>query len=299
MSIKAYNSHTSPPLSGFPVREVHHKKTALAERILKSPCTLSLADAGVFTGLTAATLISVAVGAPLLVSACFASALAVSMAAFAVFVFIKKEVIWFEVTFLAVRVSCVVSRFLHSHISKKIPHQRWYNTIPTTHVGSHCLVLGALPLFNKGHHRKICSLPGAKTPAVLSVLKLFENNRANLFSDPVRRVDWKQLKVDQKQIEISDLQGLPVKRLNEGADFIHSHIQQQRSVYVHCKAGRGRSLMLVAAYLMKYENGEVAQQRGKNFVDKALNIVKSVRPQIRATSVQMRSLKAFATALHH
>jgi hypothetical protein len=38
----------------------------------------------------------------------------------------------------------------------------------------------------------------------------------------------------------------------KGADFIHKHAQRGESVYVHCKAGRGRSVAIVVAYLVLY-----------------------------------------------
>lgn len=39
--------------------------------------------------------------------------------------------------------------------------------------------------------------------------------------------------------------------LQEGVDFIKDFKDSDASVYVHCKAGRGRSATLVACYLMK------------------------------------------------
>lgn len=39
-----------------------------------------------------------------------------------------------------------------------------------------------------------------------------------------------------------------------GAQFIHEHAQRGETVYVHCKAGRGRSTTVVLAYLVLYKH---------------------------------------------
>lgn len=44
----------------------------------------------------------------------------------------------------------------------------------------------------------------------------------------------------------------PIKDVEKGVEFIQWNLRNGRSVYVHCKAGRGRSALVVAAYLVKY-----------------------------------------------
>ena len=39
--------------------------------------------------------------------------------------------------------------------------------------------------------------------------------------------------------------------IQRGVAFIEEMNQNEKTVYVHCKAGRGRSTTLVACYLMK------------------------------------------------
>ena len=41
--------------------------------------------------------------------------------------------------------------------------------------------------------------------------------------------------------------------LKKGVEFIEEMNLSENSVYVHCKAGRGRSTTLVACYLMKVQ----------------------------------------------
>ncbi len=43
------------------------------------------------------------------------------------------------------------------------------------------------------------------------------------------------------------------RTLEEGADWVKSHVDEKRVVYVHCKSGIGRSASVVAAYYMKHK----------------------------------------------
>lgn len=70
--------------------------------------------------------------------------------------------------------------------------------------------------------------------------------------------------------------------LDEGADWIQSHVKEKRVVYVHCKSGIGRSASVVAAYFMKH--------RHMGAQDAAAH-VRSMRAEIfRAGSSQMANL---------
>ena len=50
--------------------------------------------------------------------------------------------------------------------------------------------------------------------------------------------------------------------IESGVDFIHRHVTQGGSVYVHCKAGRARSATVVLCYLVAYKHmtPQAAQQ---------------------------------------
>ena len=73
--------------------------------------------------------------------------------------------------------------------------------------------------------------------------------------------------------------------LEEGADWMRSHIAEKRVVYVHCKSGIGRSASVVAAYFMKH------RQMG---AEEAVALVRRRRPKIcKASSTQMTSLLAY------
>ena len=52
---------------------------------------------------------------------------------------------------------------------------------------------------------------------------------------------------------------------------MNEHIQNGGKVYVHCKAGRGRSTVIVAAYFIKHKNYTV---------EDAMKYIRSKRPHV-------------------
>ena len=66
--------------------------------------------------------------------------------------------------------------------------------------------------------------------------------------------EWAEWGVTQLQLATIDFNNAPSQEmLWKGVGFIEKMDKNKNSVYVHCKAGRGRSTTLVACYLMKVE----------------------------------------------
>lgn len=59
--------------------------------------------------------------------------------------------------------------------------------------------------------------------------------------------------IDYLQLKVYDILIPPPEILDEGVAFIHKHVEADNTVLVHCAKGRGRSVTLLAAYLMRYE----------------------------------------------
>lgn len=58
--------------------------------------------------------------------------------------------------------------------------------------------------------------------------------------------------MEQLRLSTVDLTGVPtLENLQKGVEFILRHRACGNSVYVHCKAGRSRSAIMVAAYLIQ------------------------------------------------
>lgn len=74
------------------------------------------------------------------------------------------------------------------------------------------------------------------------------------------------------------------KQLLAGAHFLEFLTEQKIKVYIHCEHGHSRSLTFVSSYLI------LAQ---KIPVEKAINFVKSKRPQAHINPIQKKALKNF------
>ncbi len=110
--------------------------------------------------------------------------------------------------------------------------------------------LGTLPnkysskqreLFEKGNIGKVLSIVEEKEllPEFLSI--------------PWSKKEFETAGITQETIRVEDHEPLTMENLNKAADEIYDTISTGKDVYVHCKAGQGRSPMTVAAYLIKYE----------------------------------------------
>lgn len=91
---------------------------------------------------------------------------------------------------------------------------------------------------------------------------------------------YKRHGIDYLQLKVYDILIPPPEIIDEGVAFIHKHIDAGNTVLVHCAKGRGRSVVLVAAYLMRYE--------GMSF-DKARQLLSEKRP---LTNLQSRHRQA-------
>jgi protein tyrosine phosphatase (PTP) superfamily phosphohydrolase (DUF442 family) len=75
-----------------------------------------------------------------------------------------------------------------------------------------------------------------------------------------------------------------LEQLAEGVDFMAEEIARGGSVYVHCGSGIGRAATMAASYLISTGLTE----------DRAWAQIRSVRPFIRPTPVQVEQIKRFA-----
>jgi atypical dual specificity phosphatase len=63
--------------------------------------------------------------------------------------------------------------------------------------------------------------------------------------------EWLELGIAHMHIPIQDFVGLPsIDQVQQAVGFINLHSSNSDRVYVHCKAGRYRSALMVACYLI-------------------------------------------------
>jgi len=116
------------------------------------------------------------------------------------------------------------------------------------------IILGAIPLKNLNHDDVLANTENVKY--ILTILDQFELDTITYISEPVKPEDWKSINVTQKIINSSDFEPLSIKDIQKGVSFLENCVREIKNgntnkIYVHCKAGHGRSAIIVIAYLMK------------------------------------------------
>ncbi|HBC73133.1 MAG: Dual specificity protein phosphatase [Candidatus Amesbacteria bacterium GW2011_GWB1_47_19] len=69
-----------------------------------------------------------------------------------------------------------------------------------------------------------------------------------------------------------------------GTAAINEMVKTNKTIYVHCRNGHGRSPTMVAAYLIRYRNMGVSE---------AIALIKQKRPEIHPEEVQIKALEEF------
>jgi len=132
-----------------------------------------------------------------------------------------------------------VEMMKHIINSKKYP---WWNVVLPN------LVLGAIPIKEWKHIDKLKELG---ITHVVTVTEKHENHEANLLVTPVSPEDWARHDVVHKQVETPDMSGLSLRQIRETVKYIDEVLRDPHNkVYIHCKAGKGRSVIMTACYLI-------------------------------------------------
>ncbi|HSX37877.1 MAG TPA: dual specificity protein phosphatase family protein [Chlamydiales bacterium] len=120
--------------------------------------------------------------------------------------------------------------------------------------------------------------------AVLSLNEPWER-KPLLISIPHTKSQWNELNISYKEIDAIDHVLLSSDQMERSADYIHAQLSQKKKVYVHCRAGAGRSATAIAAYLIKYQNMGACQAR---------DLIKKSRP-LSTIHNKMKALEPFET----
>lgn len=128
-------------------------------------------------------------------------------------------------------------RFIYEHIQG----HPWYDSILPN------LWLGGAPTYKRDYD----FLLAQKVGAVVDIRNEREDDLALFVQNDIKHM----------KLRVPDIAAPPVEIVEEGVEFIHKHIQDGRTVYVHCAKGRGRSATLVAGYLMKHKGMSFAEAR--------------------------------------
>ncbi|MCC5832238.1 MAG: dual specificity protein phosphatase family protein [Chlamydiales bacterium] len=118
----------------------------------------------------------------------------------------------------------------------------------------HKIFLGALPNRFRNNAEHLVNEEGVK--GILSLNEDWEVKQANGLMLPYTDSDYTELGVKSERMTVKDHTLLSDEQLNEAAEKIKEMLEIG-NVYVHCRAGVGRSAMAVAAYLIMYNNSTV------------------------------------------
>lgn len=156
--------------------------------------------------------------------------------------------------------------FMHDPINRP-----WWSDIDEN------IILGALPHHEKDHLQKL------KNKNVKGVITLNTNYELSpsIVGNPVTPEDWKNKSIIHKQIKIEDRTCPSLSSINESLEFINNIISNHKNskIYVHCKAGKGRSVVIVLCYLMKKNSWNLSQ---------ALDFLKTKRKHIHPNQYQLQ-----------
>ncbi len=164
---------------------------------------------------------------------------------------------------------------------------RWWDPILTSGPHQTPILLGALPLstlLRDDSH----TLQQMGIGAILSVVEPFETQGSRpFFTQPIPPHTWQQAGIKQLRLAWEDYSVGSMAEIEKGVEFIRWNVENNRPVYIHCKAGRGRSFFILAAYLIKYE-GLSAEE--------ACAQIRSKRPQagFASTNPRMQRLREYA-----
>ncbi len=250
------------------VEAIDKKAHSFAYRVFTSPTFWAVASAASSLGCTIAGVALLVHSLPLVGATILIGAVALAVISFSV-TRANKERLVHDASFMYNRAK------IHDvvHEADTVPKKKkvmWANEIPLVGEGKETngkLFLGSLPLNNKKHPRAFQSLD---IKSVVSAVESFEFE-SSIVGSPLTSEEYSQLGIIQKHIPTADYQPLSSKDLVQGAKEIHEAVSNKRNVYVHCKAGRGRSAMIVAAYFVLHE-GMSAKE--------AISHVKKYRPNI-------------------
>ncbi|KAL8600296.1 hypothetical protein ACOMHN_060914 [Nucella lapillus] len=158
----------------------------------------------------------------------------------------------------------------YTYVMTLVSSRQWYSRV------DQWVVVGGLPIRRVA--RQLVAEENVK--GVVSLTQDFETKDLTPTEE-----EWREMGVEQLKLSTVDFTGTPSQdKIRLAVAFIMRHRHANHSVYVHCKAGRTRSVTVVACYLIQ-ANGWTPEQ--------AVEFVKSRRPHIWLREKQLKSIATF------
>jgi len=145
------------------------------------------------------------------------------------------------------------------------------------------IILGGIPL--KSHADRLIK---NKVTHILTLLEPFELIPGLI--SPLSQKTIERLNIKNQIFVCQDFTGVSAETIHEAVEYLHTAISQvDQKIYVHCKAGRGRSATVVVAYLLKYG---CAGKKFNQFIE-AYAFVKNKRPRVNLNVHQQKTIEDY------
>ncbi len=138
------------------------------------------------------------------------------------------------------------------------------------------IIVGALPL-----KHQLETLKNLGITHVITLLEPFEMTPGIV--TPIQSEQWRAAGIHHSHIEAPDFEGVKPDQIHQATQLLEKN--PNAKFYIHCKAGRGRSVTIVLCHFMK--NGKF-QTKEKTYVH-----LKTLRPQINLNKHQMDAAQTY------
>jgi protein-tyrosine phosphatase len=179
-----------------------------------------------------------------------------------------------------------VSTLTSKYLSNIFLSSSWWNKMDDN------IFLGALPLHNSNH---LEILKQENIGAVLSVVEDFELN-GTIYFKPISKNDWSENNINHLHVQIEDSHGIRVDDMLKCIEFITENIKDNRRIYIHCKAGRGRSASVVLCYFLWKKHMEIGKLTNEHILE-TYDKIKLIRNEISISDNQFMNINAFVINL--
>jgi atypical dual specificity phosphatase len=111
-------------------------------------------------------------------------------------------------------------------------------------------------------------------------------NMCDEYRGPIK--EYERLGVEQQWLRTIDFQPPSLQHIHDGVEFIQRTLDANKKVYVHCKAGRGRSATIVLCWLVKYRKMTAKQAQAA---------LLAKRPHVKSDLDQREVVKEYEQAI--
>jgi protein-tyrosine phosphatase len=174
------------------------------------------------------------------------------------------------------------SSLLFNHVMMLKWH--WFDHIHTFNDGT-MIMLGGMPLkasvFGINTRNDLQLLYNNNIKAVLSVVECFENTSTGFIYNPIMPHEWAPYDIYFLQIPIPDFCDVSIVKIDMCVEYIHWCVKKQLSIYISCRVGKNRSVLVLAAYFVKYL---------KMTSQQAFDYIQSKRPQVQNGHIKILQL---------